>query len=85
MLGTTGNHRKPPETTRMKNQFYIDHENKMVERFLYLRERDPEYARATLWQYMHNEDCPCPELEFRVRREWMARQRKAGIKPCATF
>ena len=69
----------------MTNTFYSDHENKMVERFLYLRERDPEYARATLWQYMHNEDCPCPELEFRVRREWMANQRKAGVKRPCTF
>jgi len=69
----------------MIHPFYLDHENKMVERFLYLRGIDAEYARSALWTYMHHPDCPCPELEMRVRREWMAQQRKAGIKPCLTF
>jgi hypothetical protein len=60
--------------------FYENHAKLLVEQFVWLRSRDKEYAQAELKAYVRHKDCPCPELEMRVRREWMAYQRKLKLE-----
>jgi hypothetical protein len=58
--------------------FYQQHTNKMIERFIWLRELDGLYARETLKAYVSDKNCPNPDLERLVRREWIKRQREKG-------
>lgn len=50
------------------------HRQRMVEHFLYLEQRNQEYARYALETYRRHPDCPCPDILADVKAE---KQRRA--------
>ena len=47
------------------------HRETMVEHLLYLRSKDPDYARWAMDQYLTMPGCPVPDLAQDVRQAWL--------------
>jgi hypothetical protein len=54
------------------HEFYEEHIQKMVARFLWLRSLDRGYARQEFHAYLNSPNCPCPDVEQRVKEAWSA-------------
>ena len=50
------------------------HKNRMIQHFLYLRQRDEDYARAAFKAYTALPHCPFPLIAEDVRLAWQALQ-----------
>lgn len=59
--------------------FFEAHKAKMVDHFLWLESRDPEYAVYALDRYRKNPDCPCPDILAAVKEEKQRRKSSAGL------
>ena len=49
------------------HQFFEEHKERMVKHFLYLRERDRDYAIYALYEYKNMASCPFPEIHKDVK------------------
>ena len=58
-------------TLMTSQEFYEDHAQRMVTRFIWLRSLDRDYARDELQKYMSDPNCPCPDVELRVIKTWL--------------
>lgn len=53
---------------------YDAHRRSMVERFIWLQQFDPVYARAQLAAYAKDVSCPCSGIVADVQSAWKAKQ-----------